>query len=225
MQGKRDRALILLGMAGAFRRSELVALDVEDLAFTDKGLDVTIRRSKTDQEGQGYTGAIPTGESLRPVAAVRASLDAAAITEGPLFRPVNKGGAVSAERLTGWAVAKIVKGYAERAGLDADDFSGHSLRAGFVTSAAERGADLNRIMDQTRHIDPRTMRKYIRPRKDIATMPVPGFYEITSRIKATSPIYVDDRLSGNEQYRCYCPCDNTARVVSFSYTHHHEHVR
>ena len=162
MQGKRDRALILLGMAGAFRRSELVALDLSDLSFTEKGLDVAIRRSKTDQEGQGYTVAIPTGESLRPVAAVRAWLDAAGMSEGPLFRPVNKGSAVSRERLTGWAVAKIIKGYAELAGLDAEDFSGHSLRAGFVTSAAERGADLNRIMDQTRHVDPRTVRKYIR---------------------------------------------------------------
>ncbi|WP_442582522.1 tyrosine-type recombinase/integrase [Mesorhizobium sp. ASY16-5R] len=162
MQGMRDRALILLGMAGAFRRSELVALDASDLAFTDKGLDVTIRRSKTDQEGEGYTVAIPNGESLRPVAVVRAWLDAAGITEGPLFRPVNKSSAVSGERLSGWAVAKIVKGYAERAGLDAEEFSGHSLRAGFVTSAAERGADLNRIMDQTRHVDPRTVRKYIR---------------------------------------------------------------
>jgi integrase len=135
---------------------------VSKAAFTDKGLAVTIRRSKTDQEGEGYTVAIPNGERLRPVAAVRAWLDATGIDEGPLFRPVNKGSTVSGERPSGWAVAKIVKGYAKRAGLDAEDFSGHSLRAGFVTSAAERGVDLNRIMDQTRHVDPRTVRKYIR---------------------------------------------------------------
>jgi site-specific recombinase XerD len=162
IQGLRDRALILLGMAGAFRRSELIALNFEDLTFTENGVDIFVRRSKTDQEGEGYLVAIPTGESLRPVAAVKAWIAAAGITDGPLFRPVNKGGRIVSTRLTGWSVAKIVKGYAERAGLETDDFSGHSLRAGFVTSAAERGADINRIMDVTRHVDPRTVRRYIR---------------------------------------------------------------
>jgi site-specific recombinase XerD len=162
MQGLRDRALIALGMAGAFRRSELVALDVQDLAFTDRGLDVTIRKAKTDQEGQGALVAVPHGRSIEPVRLVRAWIDAAALTDGPLFRRVGKGGRVSSERLTDRSVADIIKFYADRAGLDASAFSGHSLRAGFVTSAAERGADLNRIMDQTRHTDPRTVRKYIR---------------------------------------------------------------
>ena len=162
LHGKRDRALLLLGMAGAFRRSELIGLDVEDLTFTEKGMDVTIRRSKTDQEGQGHLVAIPAGECLKPVAAVKAWLEAAGITSGPLFRPVNKAGRAGDERLSDRSVANIVKAYAGRAGLDLPAFSGHSLRAGFVTSAADRGADINRIMDQTRHTDPRTVRKYIR---------------------------------------------------------------
>ena len=100
LHGKRDRALLLLGMAGAFRRSELIGLDVEDLTFTEKGMDVTIRRSKTDQEGQGHLVAIPAGESLKPVAAVKAWLEAAGIDSGPLFRAVNKAGRVGDERLS-----------------------------------------------------------------------------------------------------------------------------
>lgn len=162
MSGKRDRALILIGMAGALRRSELVALDIGDLAFSDNGVDVTLRASKTDQEGAGQVVAIPNGTSLKPVAALRDWIEAAGVVSGPLFRSVNKSGAVAAERLTGRSVASIVKSYAEKAGLDSAAFSGHSLRAGFVTSAADRGADINRIMDQTRHTDPRTVRKYIR---------------------------------------------------------------
>jgi site-specific recombinase XerD len=162
LAGKRDRALILLGMAGAFRRSELVGLDVEDLAFTDAGLDVTVRASKTDQEGEGVTVAVPAGRTLLPVAAVRDWLDAADIDSGPVFRPIRKGGTIVEARLTDKSVANIVKAYAGRAGLKVDDFAGHSLRAGFITSAAENGADINRIMDQSRHSDPRTVRKYIR---------------------------------------------------------------
>lgn len=162
LAGKRDRALILLGMAGAFRRSELVGLEVEDLAFTDKGMDVRIRRSKTDQERQGQFVAIPHGESLRPVLAVRSWLEASGIQDGPLLRSVNKAGNISPRGLTCRSVADIVKRYARCAGFLGEDFSGHSLRAGFVTSAADRGADINRIMDQTRHTDPRTVRKYIR---------------------------------------------------------------
>lgn len=162
LAGLRDRAIILLGMAGAFRRSELAAIDVGDLAFTADGLDVSVRSSKTDQEGQGALIAVPHGRTLRPVEAVKAWLDTAGLVEGPLFRPVSKSGKVAQDRLTDRSIAAIVKGYAARAGLDAAGFSGHSLRAGFITSAAERGADLNRIMDQSRHTDPRTVRKYIR---------------------------------------------------------------
>lgn len=162
LKGIRDRAIILLGFAGAFRRSELAAIRIEHLTFTDQGLDVLLPFSKTDQEGQGQTVAIPHGESLLPVKALKQWISEARITEGPLFRSINKAGDVSAAALSDRSIADVVKHYAGLAGLDPADFSGHSMRAGFVTSASERGADINRIMDQTRHTDPRTVRKYIR---------------------------------------------------------------
>lgn len=161
-QGIRDRALLALGFAGAFRRSELVALCVEDISFTDEGADVRIRRSKTDQEGAGQEISIPHGTRLRPVEALQAWLDAARIEDGPIFRPVGKSGSIGQGALTPQSVALIVKRYAAVSGLDVKIFAGHSLRAGFVTSAAESGADINRIMDQSRHRDPRTVRLYIR---------------------------------------------------------------
>ncbi len=162
IKGQRDRAILLLGFAGAFRRSELAAIQLEHLTFTDQGLDVLLPFSKTDQEGHGQTVAIPHGHTLLPVKAVKDWIDAAGITKGPLFRSINKAGGISKEALTDRSIASLVKYYAALAGLNPDEFSGHSMRAGFVTSAAERGADINRIMDQTRHTDPRTVRKYIR---------------------------------------------------------------
>lgn len=162
VQGIRDRALLALGFAGAFRRSELVALHVGDIGFTDEGVDVRIRRSKTDQEGAGHEISIPHGTHLRPVEALRAWLDAARIEDGPIFRPITKSGLVGQGALTPQSVALIVKKHAAIAGLQVDSFAGHSLRAGFVTSAAESGADINRIMDQSRHADARTVRAYIR---------------------------------------------------------------
>ncbi|MCJ2074515.1 site-specific integrase [Methylobacterium sp. E-016] len=179
---KCNRALLALGFAGAFRRSELVALDVADLRDDAEGLRVLVRRSKVDQEGQGFEKAIPHGRFIRPVALVCEWLDAAGITDGPLFRPVSRSGNVrkakldlghegSAEevgtelpepRLTTQAVADIMKRYTTAAGLDASTFGAHSLRAGYITSAAERGADLARIMDQSGHRDPRTVVGYIR---------------------------------------------------------------
>jgi len=162
LQGKRDRALLALGFAGAFRRSELVALEVADLAEVPDGLRVTVRRSKTDQEGLGQEIAIPRGYRLRPVEAVQAWLAAAAISSGPVFRPVLKGGRVQAEPLTAHSVAAIVKRYAELAGLDPAQFAGHSLRAGFITSAADSGAALLRIADQSRHKSLDVLRGYVR---------------------------------------------------------------
>lgn len=214
LTGKRDRALLALGFAGAFRRSELVALDVEDLREDPEGLRVMVRRGKTDQEGRGFEKAIPHGRFIRPVALVREWLDAAGITSGPVFRPVSRSGRVrkSAQggeegvlsthpfedgvqvqhptegadhpaslrqsdvkslhapdpgtaklpRLTTQAVADIIKRYCTAAGLDASTFGAHSLRAGYITTAAERGADLARIMDQSGHRDPRTVVGYIR---------------------------------------------------------------
>jgi site-specific recombinase XerD len=162
LAGLRDRVLLLLGFAGAFRRSELVALDVADLAETETGLLVTIRRSKTDQERQGVTIAIARGDVACPVKALRDWLDAAGIEAGALFRPIDKGGTVRAARLTDRSVANIVKAYAERAGFDASMFSGHSLRAGFLTSAAGKGASIFKMMDVSRHKSVDTLRGYVR---------------------------------------------------------------
>jgi site-specific recombinase XerD len=207
LTGVRDRALLALGFAGAFRRSELAALDVEDLREDKDGLRVRVRRSKTDQEGRGFEKAIPTGRFIKPVALVREWLDASGITEGPVFRPISRSGRVrgllksedtpsrrdqgnpdtsdrllrnvqvgkavsggdgsrhggaNLHRLTDRTIAELVKRYANAAGLDASTFGAHSLRAGYITTAAERGADLARIMDQSGHRDPRTVVGYIR---------------------------------------------------------------
>ena len=161
LQGKRDRALLLLGFAGAFRRSELVALEVADLTYEPDGMRVLIRRGKADQEGQGQEIAIPRGTELRPVAAVQEWLVAAGITAGPVLRGINRhgrvGGALSAQ-----SVALVVKRYANAAGLDPAAFAGHSLRSGFLTSAAEAGADVLRMMEVSRHKRVETMQGYVR---------------------------------------------------------------
>ncbi|MEF2550918.1 site-specific integrase [Aurantimonas sp. A2-1-M11] len=162
LHGTRDRALIALGFAGAFRRSELVALTVDDVTFTAQGADILIRRSKTDQDGEGQTISIPHGTRLMPIAALRTWLDASGIVEGPIFRRMRKGDAILPAAMTAQTVSLVVKRYAAASGLAVTEFAGHSLRAGFVTSGAECGADLNRIMDQSRHRDPRTVRSYIR---------------------------------------------------------------
>jgi len=162
--GRRDRALLTLGFAGAFRRSELVALDVSDLAFTGDGLEVTIRRSKTDQEGRGEKIGIPYGgnPATCPVRAVRSWLDASGIVEGAVFRSVDRWGNLSPARLTDRAVALIVKRYAEAIGLDPASFGGHSLRAGLATQAAKAGKAERSIMRQTRHRSVAMVRRYIR---------------------------------------------------------------
>src|SRR6202790_2764218 len=162
LAGLRDRALLLLGFAGAFRRSELVALDVLDLEETETGLLVTIRRGKTDQEGAGRTIAIPRGDVACPVKALRLWLEAAAIEAGPIFRPIDRGGTVRRSRLTCRSVANFVKAYAAPAGLDASTFSGHSLRSGFLPSAAAKGASIFKMMDQSGHKSVDTLRGYVR---------------------------------------------------------------
>lgn len=162
--GKRDRALLLLGFAGAFRRSELVALDVEDLQFGSDGLAVTIRRSKTDGEGQGRTVGIPYGShpGTCPVRATQAWLDQIGSEDGPLFRPVNRHGHLATTRLSDKAVALVVKKRMKAIGLDAGEFAGHSLRAGLATAAARAGVPERAIMAQTGHRSLTTLRKYIR---------------------------------------------------------------
>ena len=162
--GQRDRALLLLGFSGAFRRSELVALDVEDLEFTGDGLVVTQRRGKTDQEGEGRKIGIPFGGNpdTCPVRAVREWLDAAAIMAGPVFRSVNRHGQVQSGRLSDKAVAIVVKRHAPAAGLDPARYAGHSLRAGLATAAAAAGVSERSIMNQTGHRSVPMVRKYIR---------------------------------------------------------------
>jgi site-specific recombinase XerD len=164
MAGRRDRALILLGFAGAFRRSELVSGRVDDVAFTPEGLVFTLRRSKTDQEGQGTRKGIPYGSnpSTCPVRALRAWLDSADITSGPIFRAVDRWGRISDRALTDRSVADIVKRSVAAAGFKADEFSGHSLRAGLATSAAAAGVLDRDIMKQTGHKSDRVLRRYIR---------------------------------------------------------------
>lgn len=164
LHGARDRALLLMGFAGAFRRSELVALDVDDLRLKPEGLLVMLRRSKTDQEAEGRQVAIPHGshQETCPVRALQVWLEAACITDGPVFRPIRKGGALCPTRLSGHAVARVVKAYAKAAGLSEDTFSGHSLRAGFVTSAARAGEPERRIMRQTGHKSIEMVLRYVR---------------------------------------------------------------
>src|SRR5215472_676338 len=158
----RDRALLAFGLASAMRRSELVALQVEDLADTPDGLRVLIRRSKGDQEGQGQEIAIPRGAKLRPVEALQAWLVAAGITSGPVFRAVARGDRVFEWSLSTDAVARIVKKFARRLDLDPAQFAGHSLRSGFVTSAVEANAPIMKIAEQTRHRSLDMLRVYSR---------------------------------------------------------------
>ena len=160
--GLRDRALMLLGFAGAFRRSELVGLDVSDFKETPAGLQVHIRHSKTDQEHLGQIIGIPRGNAECPVNAVKAWLKASGIARGPMFRSISKAGRVSDRRLADRMVAELVKFYAKKIGLDPTSVSAHSLRAGFLTSAAQEGASVFKLMDVSRHKSLDTLNGYIR---------------------------------------------------------------
>jgi integrase len=162
--GARDRALLLLGFAGGFRRSELVALDTEGFEETSEGLVVTIARSKTDQEGEGRRVGIPRGaeQSTCPVWAIGEWRAVAGITSGPLFRVVNRHGQVLEKRLSAEAIGIVVKRHVEKLGYDPARFGGHSLRAGFATSAAAAGKSERAIMNQTGHRSVATVRRYIR---------------------------------------------------------------
>jgi len=162
--GVRDRAMVLLGFAGAFRRSELVGLDINDCTFTNDGLTVTLRRSKTDQDGAGRKVGIPYGSNpdTCPVRTVQTWIEIASTASGPLFHSINRHGHVHPGRLSGIAVARVVKKLAERAGLDPAKYSGHSLRAGHATAAAIAGASERSIMNQTGHRSVQMVRRYIR---------------------------------------------------------------
>jgi site-specific recombinase XerD len=169
LTGKRDRALLLIGFSAALRRSELVDLKVNDVEISAEGVLVHVRQSKTDQEGEGASIAIPRGQALKPVEALEAWISALQLVAyykpllgAALFRPITKDGRVGNQALTDRSVADIVKRYAAAAGLDPTIFSGHSLRAGFVTSALEHGADLFKVMDVTRHKRVETLKGYDR---------------------------------------------------------------
>jgi len=149
--GCRDRALIALGFAAALRRSELVAVQVADLTTTERGMDLLIRRSKGDQEGKEACLAVPHGDLLMPVQAVQDWLAASGITDGPVFRQVRKGSRLGNVALTPHAVAVLTKKRARLAGIDPVLVSGHSLKAGYVTSCCEHGVAPMIIAEQTRH--------------------------------------------------------------------------
>lgn len=162
--GLRDRALLLIGFAGALRRSELVALNVDDVSFVDNGLEILIRRSKTDQEAKGEKKGIPFGSdpATCPVRALRAWLNESHLQKGSLFRAIDKYGNIRLGTLTGRSVARIVKLRAKEVGLSADCISGHSLRAGLATAAARAGKSAHAIMRQTGHKSLNMVQKYVR---------------------------------------------------------------
>lgn len=167
LRGRRDRALLTLGWSGAFRRSELVALTVADVARSSEGLIVRVRRSKGDQEGRGAEKGIPYASRavLCAVRSLDAWLAASGIIEGPIFRYIDRHGRVHGEALSDRSVARIVQRTAAAAGLDAATVAGHSLRAGFATTAAKKGKGLDAIMRQTLHKSERVARSYIRHAK------------------------------------------------------------
>jgi site-specific recombinase XerD len=162
--GKRDRALLLLGFTGALRRSELVGLNTGDIEETSDGLIVAIRRSKTDQQGEGRRVGIPQGadQATCPLWALEEWRTAALIDSGPLFRVMNRHGQVLDKRLSAEGVAIVVKRYVEKLNYDPAAFAGHSLRAGLATSAAAAGKSERAIMNQTGHRSVTTVRRYIR---------------------------------------------------------------
>jgi site-specific recombinase XerD len=164
LKGLRDRALLLLGFAGASRRSELVALDTEHLTDSLEGLSVLVANSKTDQEGEGQVAAIPrvAHSSYCPVQALSDWLVAADIGSGAVFRRLHRGDALGAARLSAQSVALVLKSLAARVGLDQSRYAGHSLRSGFLTSAARARASIFKMAEQSRHKSLDVLREYVR---------------------------------------------------------------
>jgi site-specific recombinase XerD len=160
----RDRTIILIGFSGGFRRNEIVSIDYDDLDFVPEGLKIIIRRSKTDQFGEGFTKALPYFDNSQycPVVSLKKLLDLSKINSGPIFRRFIKGSKLSENRLTDQTVALLIKEYLNLAGIDSKNFSGHSLRSGFATSAAESGVEERSIMSMTGHKSSEMVRKYIK---------------------------------------------------------------
>jgi integrase len=159
----RDKALLLLGFAGGLRRSELIAINCNDLESAQQGMILTIRRSKTDQDGVGRRIGIPFGRTIHcPVRALENWLSASRIEEGPAFRPVDRHGRVSACRLSSEAVSLTLRDRIAAAGFDPTGYSGHSLRAGFATSATRAGVSTFKIRQQTGHASDAMLSRYVR---------------------------------------------------------------
>ena len=160
----RNKALLLLGFAGGFRRNELISLNLEDLDFVFEGLKIYIRKSKTDQFGEGFTKGIPFFDNYLycPVKNLQKWLNISKLKKGPVFVRFSKGSNLTNIRLTDQSVALIIKDYLAKAGIDNKNYSGHSLRSGFATSAAEAGAEERSIMAMTGHKTSQMVRRYIR---------------------------------------------------------------
>ena len=160
----RDRSIILIGFSGGFRRNEIVSLDYDDLDFVSEGLKINLRRSKTDQFGEGLTKALPYFDNSKycPVVSLKNWIEISRISSGPVFRRFIKGSKLSENRLTDQTVALLIKEYLQLAGIDSKNYSGHSLRSGFATSAAESGAEERSIMAMTGHKSTEMVRRYIK---------------------------------------------------------------
>ena len=160
----RDRSIILVGFSGGFRRKEIVSLDYEDVDFVDEGMKLNIKRSKTDQFGEGSVKGIPYFEDsiYCPVNSLKRWLNVSRITKGAIFRRFSKGSRLTSKRLTDQTVALLIKEYLRKAGIDSKNYSGHSLRSGFATSAAEAGAEERSIMAMTGHKSTEMVRRYIK---------------------------------------------------------------
>ena len=160
----RDRSIILMGFSGGFRRNEIVSLDYDDLDFVTEGLKISIKRSKTDQFGEGSVKGLPYFDNTKycPVLSLKNWIEISKIRSGPLFRRFSKGTKLSEKRLTDQTVALLIKKYLKIAGIDSKNYSGHSLRSGFATSAAEAGVEERNIMSMTGHKSPEMVRRYIK---------------------------------------------------------------
>ena len=160
----RDRSIILIGFSGGFRRNEIVSLDYDDLDFVEEGLKITLKRSKTDQFGESTVKGLPYFDNSEycPVVSVRKWIEISKINSGPLFRRFIKGSKLSDNRLSDQTVALLIKDYLKKAGIESKNYSGHSLRSGFATSAAEAGAEERSIMAMTGHKSTEMVRRYIK---------------------------------------------------------------
>ena len=160
----RDRSIILIGFSGGFRRNEIVSLDYDDLDFVNEGLKINIKKSKTDQFGEGTVKALPYFDNSQycPVISLKNWLSISGINSGSLFRRFSKGSRLTENRLTDQTVALLIKEYLQMAGIDNKNYSGHSLRSGFATSAAEAGAEERSIMAMTGHKSTEMVRRYIK---------------------------------------------------------------